>query len=53
MLNLCVQCWLAKVFCIGASLELSVCIESKPYSLELSYNHIYMNKWKHKKYVSL
>jgi len=40
MMKLCVPCWLATVFCIGASLKLGVCIESKPFYLELSYNHI-------------
>jgi hypothetical protein len=42
IMKLCVPCWLVAVFCLGGSLELGVCIESKPYSLELSYNHVYI-----------
>jgi len=40
MMKLCVSCWLAAVFNLGASLELGVFSESKPHSLELSYNHV-------------
>ena len=38
MMKMCVPYWLATVFCIGASLEFGVCIESNPYSLELGYS---------------